>query len=91
MKRSEWDIVKSAFEVLTKKVNELSDKLDSLGKVIQTETGNGTIEDPIKGWTVGQKVEAGKWYLTSEGYLWEAIKSGNPSSETDNEYFDVVS
>lgn len=62
----------------------------SLGKVIQTLEGDGSITNPFKGWSVGMTVELGKWYLTSEGYLWECIKSGTPTSETDSEYFDVV-
>lgn len=65
-------------------------EIDELGKVVQTTEGNGTMEDPIKGWSVGMDVEQGKWYLTADGYLWEAIKSGKPASTTDREYFDVV-
>lgn len=61
---------------------------DELGKVVQTEEGDGSIENPYK-W-IDQSVEVGKWYKTPSGYLWEAIKDGMPSSETDNEYFDVV-
>lgn len=64
--------------------------IDSLGKGIQTLEGDGSIANPLKGWSVGMPVELGKWYLTSEGYLWECIKSGTPTSETDTEYFDVV-
>lgn len=63
---------------------------DELGKAMQTEEGTGTLEDPYKGWKVGDSVEAGKWYQTEDGYLWEAIKSGMPASSTDKEYFDVV-
>lgn len=62
---------------------------DELGKVIQTEEGDGSMENPSK-WTDGMAVEVGKWYKTPSDYLWEAIKDGTPSSETDNEYFDVV-
>ena len=69
---------------------ELRNKVDSLGKVMQTEDGNGTMENPYKGWKVGNSVEEGKWYMTEDGYLWECIKSGIPTSTTDREYFDVV-
>lgn len=68
-----------------------NEQFDELGKVVQTEDGKGTPEDPVKNWKVGQDVTEGLWYLTPvNGYLWEAIKSGTPSSELDREYFDVV-
>lgn len=62
---------------------------DELGKVIQTEEGDGSMENPKK-WNDGDTVVTGLWYKTPSDYLWEAIKDGVPSSETDNEYFDVV-
>lgn len=97
MTRSEFELIKTLIDALMQKVSEMTDdikdvstKVDELGKVIQTPEGNGTMEDPYKGWQVGQSVEAGKWYSTSDGYLWEAIKTGVPTSSTDREYFDVV-
>lgn len=65
-------------------------RINEIGKVEQTLEGNGSIENPFKGWKVGMSVEAGKWYLTENNYLWEAIKTGVPASEVDAEYFDVV-
>lgn len=70
---------------------EIRNQLDALGKVIQTEDGDGSMENPYKTWKVGKEVVEGSWYLTPEhGYLWLAIKSGTPTSEIDKEYFDVV-
>lgn len=63
---------------------------DSVGKVIQTLEGNGSVDDPYKGWTPGAEVKAGCWYLTADGYLWEAINTGHPASSLDKAYFDVV-
>lgn len=62
---------------------------DSIGKVIRTEEGDGTDMNPFV-WTDGKVVKNGCWYKTPSGYIWEAIKSGKPSSETDTKYFDVV-
>lgn len=91
MTRKEWNYIKSAFDIINGKVAALKNQVDELGKVVQTEDGNGTMEDPIKNWSVGKPVISGLWYLTPvEGYLWEAIKDGVPTSETDREYFDVV-
>lgn len=89
MKRKEWNIIKSAIEKMNGKVKGLKDHIDSIGKVIQTPEGDGTMENPYKGWTVGQKVERGKWYLTNDGYLWEAKKTGYPSSSMDDKYWDI--
>lgn len=67
------------------------EEFDAIGKVIQTEEGDGTAMNPIKTWKVGDAVVKGKWYLTPEnGYIWLCIKSGTPTSETDKTYFDVV-
>ena len=71
-------------------IKAIENERDSLGKVIQTLEGNGSIENPYKGWKVGMSVEAGMWYLTEDGYLWEAIASGIPTSTTDADFFDVV-
>lgn len=71
-------------------IQEKANAYDSLRKVVQDEDGNGTMENPYKNWFVGDSVEEGKWYQTEDGYLWEAIKSGVPTSTTDDEYFDVV-
>lgn len=73
-----------------KKVQSIINEIDELGKVVQTLEGNGSMENPFKGWKVGMPVEEGMWYLTEGGYLWEAIKSGTPTSELDKEYFDVI-
>lgn len=78
------------FDRYNKRVSEITRMVDDLGKTIQTQAGSGSVEDPYKDWKVGKTVEAGKWYLTEDGYLWEAIKSGKPSSTTDKEFFDVV-
>lgn len=48
----------------------------------------GTMDNPIN-FSIGDEVVSGLWYLTDEGYFWEAKKSGTPSSETDEEYFDI--
>ena len=77
-------------------IKAIENERDSLGKVIQTLEGNGSIENPYKGWKVGMSVEAGKWYYVDDPndpdnpYLWEAIKSGVPASAVDADYFDVV-
>lgn len=68
----------------------IRNQVDSLGKVIQTETGNGTMENPFKNWKVGLPVSSGSWYLTPSGFLWECIASGIPSSEKDRHFFDVI-
>lgn len=80
---------KKALDVLAK-FESVINQLDELGKVIQTLEGNGTMENPFKGWKVGMSVEKGCWYLTESGYLWEALASGTPASETDRAFFDVV-
>lgn len=82
-------LAESGSEIAKKRKN-IRNKIDKLGKVMQTEDGNGTMENPYKGWKVGDKVKKGMWYLTEDGYLWEAIRSGTPTSTTDDEYFDVV-
>lgn len=78
----------SALEIIEAK-KELA-RYDETGKLIQTAEGSGSMEDPVKGWKVGMEVEEGLWYLTEDGYLWECIKSGEPESTTDKEFFDVV-
>lgn len=67
-------------------------RLDELGKIQQTTTGTGDAFDPIKFWTDGMAVEAGKWYqcYDEHGYIWEAKKDGVPAHSKDEEYFDVV-
>ena len=75
-------------ELLT--IQDKANKYDELNKVVQDEEGNGTIENPYKSWAVDNEVTEGSWYMTESGYLWQAIKTGYPASETDNEYFDVV-
>lgn len=64
-------------------------EVDELGKVMQTEGGNGTWQNPKK-WKEGDAVVVGLWYKTPSDYIWEAIKNGTPESETDKVYFDVV-
>jgi len=64
-------------------------KYDSIGKVVQ-DTGDGTPFNPYKVWKVGIAVKEGDWWQTEDGYLWQAIKSGTPSSSTDKEYWDIV-
>lgn len=90
VRKMQGDLPDDEWKAVTDITDEITNKYDELGKVVQTTEGNGTMEDPIKGWSVGMDVEQGKWYLTTDGYLWEAIKSGKPSSTTDREYFDVV-
>lgn len=62
---------------------------DELGKLVQTETGDGSDMNPFH-WNPGDMVTEGMWYLTHDDYLWEAIKTGYPESSIDREYFDVV-
>lgn len=90
MTEAEFDLIKALFQSVKSQIKMCENKIDELGKVIQTPEGNGTMEDPYKNWKVGDSVEAGKWYNTTDGYLWEAIKSGVPASTVDKEYFDVV-
>lgn len=87
---AEFDLIKALFQGVKTQIKMCENKIDELGKVVQTPEGNGTMEDPYKGWQVGKEVKAGKWYKTYDGYLWEAKKDGYPSSSIDYEYFDVV-
>lgn len=89
MKRKEFNRIKRAIAPIIAERDYLRDEL---GKLQQTATGAGTPFDPIKFWKPGQRVEQGLWYqcLDASGYIWEAIKSGIPASDTDREYFDVV-
>lgn len=63
---------------------------DELGKTVQTAEGDGTDMNPFKYWSEGVYANEGEWWMTDDGYIWEVIKSGVPSSSTDKEYFDVV-
>ena len=83
-------IAKCEASVATLRAEDADETTDGMGKVEQSLEGKGTAFDPYKGWKVGMSVEAGSWYETESGYLWEAIKTGTPKSETDREYFDVV-
>lgn len=65
-------------------------RLDELGKVVQTAQGSGTEFDPYKVWKVGMSVVEGDWWMTQDGYLWQAKKSGVPASSTDAEYWNIV-
>lgn len=89
MKRKEWNRIKAAIQPIVEERDYLRDEL---GKLKQTSTGTGDPFDPIKFWKDGMKVERGKWYqcYDKDGYIWEAIKTGIPSSDTDREFFDVV-
>lgn len=89
MKRKEFERIKQAIQPIIEERDYLRDEL---GKIKQTATGNGTPFDPIKYWKDGMRVERGKWYqcYDSDGYIWEAIKTGIPSSDRDTEFFDVV-
>lgn len=78
------------FEQKLNDVDFLKARVDELGKIIQTVTGNGTDFDPYKTWVPGTEVHAGDWWMTEGGYLWQALKDGVPASETDLEYWDVV-
>lgn len=62
---------------------------DSLAKLLQTTTGDGSAWDPYT-WNEGEPVTEGCWYRTPGNYLWEAIASGIPASELDTNYFDVI-
>lgn len=48
----------------------------------------GTYINPIQ-YVVGADVIEGKWYTDGDN-IWEAIKSGIPSSFEDTEYFDII-
>lgn len=62
---------------------------DELGKIIQTDEGDGSDMNPFK-WTDGQEVIEGMWYKTPSTYIWQAIATGIPANETDSNFFDVV-
>lgn len=89
MKRKEWERIKKAIKPIVEERDYLRDQL---GKIQQTAAGTGDPFDPIKYWKIGMPVDAGKWYqcFDSQGYIWEAIKSGVPASDTDAKYFDVI-
>lgn len=55
----------------------------------ETPDADGTYLHPFP-WSEGVEVIEGKWYLMSDGNIWEAKKDGIPESETDDEYFDIV-
>lgn len=74
-------------DALEKKYTEL---YNSIGKLVQTKDGDGTAFNPFKTWMKGTEVHSGEWWQTEDGYLWEAIKDGVPSSSTDKEYWDIV-
>lgn len=76
------------YEELKNTVAELQARINELGKIEQTDEGDGSDMNPYK-WKEGDYVENGKWYKTPN-YIWEAIASGYPTSETDTNYFDVV-
>lgn len=95
MTRKEFEAVKAAVKPILDAWNDpekLQYRLDELGKIVQTTEGTGTEYDPYKYWSEGMSVEEGKWYQChdAEGYIWQAIKSGVPASDTDAEYFEVV-
>lgn len=41
-------------------------------------------------WVEGMEVTEGLWYNVGDDLIWEAIKTGIPSSAEDSEYFDIV-
>ena len=95
--KTQDDFLKEVENYLIEQGNEVALKrqairaqFDKIGKIVQTLEGDGTAFNPYKNWEVGMTVEEGCWYSTTDGYLWEAIKSGTPTSTTDSEYFDVV-
>lgn len=71
-------------------IEKLQLRINELGKIEQTTEGTGTPYDPFKTWKPGTEVLEGQWWMTEGGYLWEAIKDGVPTSETDSEYWDIV-
>lgn len=40
-------------------------------------------------WVEGDSVTVGLWYNVGDDYIWQAIKSGYPTSATDKNYFDI--
>lgn len=84
---------------LTDKVNELESnwnnadalklRLDELGKLVQTDEGDGSDFNPFK-WVDGMEVVKDKWYKTPSNYIWMAVNTGIPSNELDENYFDVI-
>lgn len=100
LENSEKDLIKAIEQYLAAnaegEVKELAEQrismrnqIDSLGKVVQTAQGNGSMQDPYKVWKVGMTVKSGDWWMTDDGYLWQAKKDGVPSSSTDAEYWDI--
>lgn len=85
----EWENKWNDKSALVARVNEL-------GKVEQTETGDGSEQNPFRNFKIGDEVEAGKWYYVPDPndeknpYLWQAIKTGIPSHELDAEYFEIM-
>lgn len=102
MNRLEFEAIKLAINKIKEERDDLLTswndidavkyRLDELGKIQQTTEGTGDPFDPIKYWHIGMKVTEGLWYqcFDENGYIWEAIKTGIPSSDIDSEYFDVV-
>ena len=95
MNRTELDALKAKIVTLkqTEKdwqdIDKVKAQYDALGKLVQTAQGTGTAFDPYKTWKTGMKVNAGEWWQTDDGYLWEAKKTGVPGSSTDGEYWDM--
>lgn len=79
--------IEERLDALEGKYTEL---YNQVGKLIQTTEGDGSAMNPYKYWKVGKSVTEGDWWMTDDGYLWQAIKTGTPSSSTDREYWDVV-
>ena len=89
---TEKDTIITGYEDKWNDVEQLQLRVDELGKIVQTTTGTGTAFDPYKYWTAGTTVHVGEWWQCTDenGYIWEAIKDGVPSSDTDTEYWDVI-
>lgn len=77
------------FSAYNDKVESITYAVDELGKVVQTAQGSGTAFDPYKVWKVGMSVVEGDWWMTQDGYIWQAKMSGVPASSTDSEYWDI--
>lgn len=70
-------------------------RFNALGKLIKDTQPIGDYLNPIK-FTDNLEVEQGKFYSLddpdnpAEPFIWEAKKSGTPSSANDSEYFNIV-
>lgn len=87
---AEKDRIINDYESKLNDPDYLKQRLDELGKVIQTEEGDGSAFNPYKYWNPGVEVHQGEWWYTHDGYLWEAKADGVPTDSLDSNYWNII-